>query len=38
MSYELLEDLLVDRGWSPRRYSSHLAALFRSTFLLVARD
>jgi AcrR family transcriptional regulator len=33
MSYELLEDLLVDRGWSPRRYRSHLAALFRSTFL-----
>lgn len=33
MSYELLEDLLVDRGWSPRRYRTHLAALFRSTFL-----
>ena len=33
MSYELLEDLLIDRGWSPRRYRTHLAALFRSTFL-----
>jgi AcrR family transcriptional regulator len=33
MSYELLEDLLVDRGWSPRRYRTYLAALFRSTFL-----
>ena len=33
MSYELLEELLVDRGWSPRRYRTHLAALFKSTFL-----
>jgi AcrR family transcriptional regulator len=33
MSYELLEDLLVDRGWSPRRYRTYLAALFQSTFL-----
>jgi AcrR family transcriptional regulator len=33
MSYELLEDLLVDRGWSQRRYHTYLAALFRSTFL-----
>ena len=32
MSYELLEELLVDRGWSPRRYRTHLAAVFRSTF------
>jgi len=33
MSFDLLEELLVDRGWSPRRYRTHLAALFRSTFL-----
>jgi AcrR family transcriptional regulator len=33
MSYELLEELLVDRGWSPRRYRTHLAALLESTFL-----
>jgi AcrR family transcriptional regulator len=33
MSYELLEDLLVDRGWSQRRYRTYLAALFQSTFL-----
>jgi len=33
MSYELLEELLVDRGWSPRRYRTYLAALFESTFL-----
>jgi hypothetical protein len=25
--------LFVDRGWSPRRYRTYLAALFRSTFL-----
>jgi AcrR family transcriptional regulator len=33
MSFELLEELLVDRGWSTRRYRAHLAALFRSTFV-----
>ena len=33
MSFELLEELLVDRGWSPRRYRTHLAALLGSTFL-----
>jgi len=33
MSFELLEELLVDLGWSPRRYRTHLAALLRSTFL-----
>ena len=33
MSYELLEELLVDRGWSPRRYRTYVAALFKSTFL-----
>jgi AcrR family transcriptional regulator len=33
MSFDLLEELLVDRGWSQRRYRTHLAALLRSTFL-----
>ena len=33
MSFELLEQLLVDRGWSVRRYRTHLAALLRATFL-----
>jgi AcrR family transcriptional regulator len=33
MSFDLLEELLVDRGWSPRRYRTYLAALLRSTFL-----
>jgi len=33
MSFDLLEELLVDRGWSPRRYRTHLAALLRATFL-----
>jgi AcrR family transcriptional regulator len=33
MSFELLEELLVDRGWSVRRYRTHLAALLRSTFV-----
>src|SRR5262245_61168968 len=33
MSYDLLEELLVDRGWSTRRYRTYLAALLRSTFL-----
>jgi AcrR family transcriptional regulator len=33
MSYELLEDLLVDRGWSQRRYRTYLAALFQSNFV-----
>jgi AcrR family transcriptional regulator len=33
MSYELLEELLVDRGWSPRRYRTYLAALLQATFL-----
>jgi AcrR family transcriptional regulator len=33
MSFDLLEELLVDRGWSVRRYRAHLAALLRSTFL-----
>jgi hypothetical protein len=33
MSFELLEELLVDRGWSPTRYRTHMAALLASTFL-----
>jgi AcrR family transcriptional regulator len=33
MSFDLLEELLVDRGWSTRRYRTHLAALLRSAFL-----
>jgi AcrR family transcriptional regulator len=33
MSFELLEELLVDRGWSPARYRSHMAALLAATFL-----
>ena len=33
MSFDLLEELLVDRGWSLRRYRVHMAALLRSTFL-----
>jgi AcrR family transcriptional regulator len=33
MSYELLEELLVDRGWSVSNYRTHLTALFRATFL-----
>ncbi len=33
MSYELLEELVVDRGWTAGSYRSHLAVLFRATFL-----
>jgi AcrR family transcriptional regulator len=33
MSFELLEELVVDRGWSPARYRSHMAALLAATFL-----
>ncbi len=33
MSYELLEELVIDRGWSINSYRAHLAALFRATFL-----
>lgn len=32
MSFDVLEGLLVDRGWSQQRYATHLAALFRATF------
>jgi AcrR family transcriptional regulator len=37
MSFEVLEELLVDRGWSPRRYRTHLAAVLRSAFLDAGR-
>jgi hypothetical protein len=33
MSFELLEELLFDRGWWVRRYRTHLATLLRSTFV-----
>jgi AcrR family transcriptional regulator len=33
MSFDVLEELLVDRGWSVARYRTHMAALLRSTFL-----
>lgn len=33
MSFDLLEALMVDRGWTARRYGEHLAALFRATFI-----
>ena len=33
MSYELLEELMIDRGWPADSYRTHLAALFRATFL-----
>ena len=36
MSFDLLEKLTVDRGWSSRRYGEHLALLFRATFVCCA--
>jgi len=36
MSLDVVERLLVQRRWSPRRYAQHLAALFRSTFVAAA--
>jgi AcrR family transcriptional regulator len=33
MSWDVLEGLLVDRGWSRERYAEHMALLFRSTFI-----
>lgn len=33
MSYDLLEELTIDRGWSTRRYADHLAALVRAAFV-----
>lgn len=32
-SFDLLEELTIDRGWSTRRYGRHLAALLRATFV-----
>src|SRR6266511_1174032 len=32
-AFDLLEKLLVDRGWSGTRFRTHLAALLRATFL-----
>ena len=37
MSFDLLEELLVGRGWPARRYRTHLAALLRATFLKADR-
>jgi AcrR family transcriptional regulator len=36
MSFDLLDALLTDRGWSPRRYRTHMAALLSSTFVAPA--
>lgn len=33
MSWDVLEGLLVDKGWSRERYADHMALLFRSTFV-----
>lgn len=32
MSWDVLEGLLVERGWSRDKYADHMALLFRSTF------
>jgi AcrR family transcriptional regulator len=32
MSFDVLECLLVHRGWTPERYAGHMAALPRATF------
>lgn len=37
MSWDLLERLIVEKGWSPQRYGRHLAALFHSTFVAAPR-
>jgi AcrR family transcriptional regulator len=37
MSWDVLEGLLVERGWSPDKYAEHMALLFRSTFVSPAR-
>jgi AcrR family transcriptional regulator len=33
MSFDVIEGLLVDRGWSRDRYAERMSALFRSTFV-----
>jgi AcrR family transcriptional regulator len=32
MSFDVLEGLLVHRGWTPERYAEHMAALLRAAF------
>lgn len=32
MSWDVLEGLLVERGWSREQYAEHMAVLFRATF------
>jgi hypothetical protein len=36
MSFDVLEGLLVERGWTPGRYAEHMATLLRSTFVAPA--
>lgn len=33
MSFDLLERMTSDRGWTPERYAERMALLFRSTFV-----
>jgi AcrR family transcriptional regulator len=33
MSFDVLEGLLVHRGWTPERYAEHMAVLLRATFV-----
>lgn len=33
MSWDVLEGLLVDKGWSRERYADHMAVVFRSAFV-----
>lgn len=37
MSWDVLEGLLVERGWSREQYAERMALLFRATFTLQAR-
>jgi hypothetical protein len=32
MSWDVLEGLLIERGWSGESYADHMALLFRATF------
>jgi hypothetical protein len=38
ISTDLLERLLVERGWSQERLVEHLAALLRATFVIASTD
>jgi AcrR family transcriptional regulator len=38
MSFDLLDGLLVERGWSPEAYGDYLAAVFRASFLAAGRQ